>query len=797
MNALAATSSESAVAASEMLTASQWSLLLDVTPRAFRLRQIEPSDTRLLNGGLTKVYALAALPQDYQDAALGLQLRHHASTFESLLSMRRVDRRWEPDFEFGEKPAATQEKALKAKNVMAVYFAALDAGRAKQDANTIARAEWVKVFGSECSEKTVRRYEARVEQAGGFENAPLEAYCDNKDVRHPGRSAKGKIPGEFLKAFRSKCCEPGHVNVSRAIHHFKILWETGQEVPGLGVRQSEDQAFPLSDGTMRKFAPGRAAREVAGRGQFAAKVRKALPALPLSTHRLRLRERIVYDDKRPDIVLLDDETGAQLEPWIYLAMDESTKQILGWAFRSDGHMRQLDTDAFTAGILRSAGFSDGAAGYLTTNKFERGTVALSTEREWLLRSLFPRQLDFSRTKMIGGHNVPGDFAQARSGNFMGKGKLESFMKTMDCFFAHFPGQRGNDAKNNQPAMLGDTTLSIQTILSPNYKMKGTMIEEALLCAHSAMAASWEKGENLSARDAAERTGINPPLIWKSDFIKAMAVVIAYYNRRRGHRMEGFDLITINGRDGKPERVTESPDDKARRLEMELAAQGGKLVRLSEADTMLLLHKCKKVTVTANGVNILGKIFWSEHSKAIWEAQHNSTLEKEYLALYDPQRMTEIYLLRNPVSHFRKVDESLAGQTPVFFECLPLYIAPDQNNPEQMREHAQRIATNQNRVMREVAIVTEPFIDEQTRRRLENTQKLQAIRATIMTIEPKDRPVLPATGAAAGFAQAMSDHANGVTRADAKPEAASRLDKFLATHAPEPETPTAEVEPEVF
>ena len=777
---------------SECLTASQWSDLLGVTPRAFRLRHIEPSDTRLLNGGLTKVFAFSGLPTDYQETALELRDKHRASTYQSLMSMRRVDRRWEPDFEFGAKPAATQEKAHKVRNVMAVYFAALDSGRTKCDANTIARAEWVKVFGGECNEKTIRRYEARIERAGGHEAAPLEAYCDNKDVKH-ARNTKG-VPHEFLLKFRSKCCEPGHINVSRAMHHYRILWETGQEVPGFGARRSEDQAFPLSESTMRKFAPGRAAREVAGRGKFSAKAKGALPALPLSSRALWFRARIVFDDKRPDIVLLDDDSGAQFEPQILLAMDESTKQILGWAFRGDGHMRQMDSDAFTAGILRSAGFCDGA-GFLTTLKYERGATPISTDREWLLKNLFPRNLDISRTSMIGGHNVPGDFAQKASGNFMGKGKLESFMRTFDCFFAHLAGQRGNNGQLAQPSMLGDTTLTLKTVLDPNYKIKGTMIEEALLCAHSAMAVSWMAGEDLSAREAAERTGIVPPLLFKSEFIQYMAVIIAYYNRRRGHRMEGFQDITITNREGKPERVTESPDDKARRLEQELAGQGGRIARLSEADTMLLLHKAKKVCVKPNGVSLLGKLFWSEHSKAIWEAQHNTTLEKYYLALYDPQRLNEIYLLRNPVSHFREKDESLSGETPVFFEVLPLYVAPDQTNPEQMRERAGRIATNTNRVMREVAIVTQPYIDEQTQRRLANTEKLREIRATIMTIEPKDRPVLSATGAAQGFSEAVSDHANNVTRAEAQPAAASHLDKFLAKHAPKPETP--ETEPEIF
>jgi len=778
----------------EALTAAQWADLLGVTSRQFRRRDIEHSDMRLMNGGLTKVYAWAVLPADYQEAAAGLLARHHAQSYEALLSMRRVDRRWAPTFEFGEKPSATQEKALKVKAIMAVYFSALD-NRTKSQANAMARAEWVKTFGGECNEKTIRRWEARIERAGGFESAPLEAYCDNKDVKHT-RNTKG-IPREFLIEFRAKACEPGHVNISRAIHHFTILWETGQEVPGYGVRQSEDQPFPLSEHTLRKFAPGRAARETAGRGKFAAKTKKAIPALPLSSRGLRMRQRIVFDDKRPDVVLLDDDTGAQFEPWIYLAMDEATRKILGWAFRSEGHMHQADTDAFTAGILRSAGFSSGDAELVTTLKYERGETAIGTEREWLLKSLFPRQIDISRTRMIGGHNVPGDFAQKASGNFMGKGKLESFMKTFDCFFAHLAGQRGNNAQLAQPAMLGDTTLTLNTILHPNYKMKGTMIEEALLCAHGAMAVSWMAGENVSAREAAERTGITPPLIWRSDFVKYMAIIIAYYNRRRGHRMEGFETITINGRDGKPERVSESPDDKERRLEHELAGQGGRIVRLSEADTMLLLHKCKKVKVTPSGVSMLGKIFWSEHSKAVWEAQHNTTLEKYYLALYDPQRLEEIYLVRNPVSHFRERDETLGGETPVFFECLPLYIAPDQTNPEQMRERADRIATNQNRVMREVAIVTQPTIDAQTQRRLENTEKLKNIRAAIMTIEPQDRPVLNATGAAQGFTDAVQDRANGVTRAEAKPEAVSRLDKFLATHAPEPEATAAETEPEIF
>ena len=138
-------------------------------------------------------------------------------------------------------------------------------------------------------------------------------------------------------------------------------------------------------------------------------------------------------------------------------MEESTRQIVGYLVRQAGDCRASDVDALVARVLRTCGIAAPGAGYRTTLKFERGTVACSPARQVYLESMFPGQIKISRTAMIGGQNAPGDFVQENTGNFFGKGKIESFMRTLDYFCRHIAGQRGGTYQK-QPAMLGSAGL---------------------------------------------------------------------------------------------------------------------------------------------------------------------------------------------------------------------------------------------------------------------------------------------------------------------------------------------------
>ena len=67
-----------------------------------------------------------------------------------------------------------------------------------------------------------------MEAAGGPELARIEAYADGKSVPHHNAQLVRKlsIPQEFIRAFKSKCLEPGVGMVSAAHRFFEIeLWE--------------------------------------------------------------------------------------------------------------------------------------------------------------------------------------------------------------------------------------------------------------------------------------------------------------------------------------------------------------------------------------------------------------------------------------------------------------------------------------------------------------------------------------------------------------------------------------------
>ena len=254
------TSALSSTNIEESLTASQWASILEITPQAFRARGIAHSGMQLIQGGLTKVYAFATLPQDYQQAATAKRDRHAAGLYSELLDMVRVETsRWLPDFEFSTQPGATQEKALKVRLVMQAYFAALDAAKSKEEANRIARAEWTRHFGDACGERSIRRWEARIEERGGIEFAPIEAFCDRKAVPHvkARREHKLGIPADLIEAFKAATTTTEHI--SGAYRALVYDWDNGRPVPGLGIRQG-NMPFPFKLAQLRPYAASTPAR---------------------------------------------------------------------------------------------------------------------------------------------------------------------------------------------------------------------------------------------------------------------------------------------------------------------------------------------------------------------------------------------------------------------------------------------------------------------------------------------------------------------------------------------------------
>jgi hypothetical protein len=812
MNALAHTTDpvaeREAALAAESLTAAQWYGLLGITQASFSKRaKVFRQEVVDVGGGklaMRQVYAFASLPLDWQATLEARRAQHGAESCRELLDIAATaTRKWTPPRPWTEYGPQARMRATHRQAMLAVWFGALNQGATKTDANRRARAEWTRVTGRAISEKQVYRVAKQIEERGG-ELAPLEAYVDEKECPH--LKARLSVPEEFIAAVKSKVLEPGVRLWAAAVRHFEIEWLAGRAVPGLGTAHA-GEAFPYTAQQLRKFAPSKAARETAGRGKFAAKTAGLLPALPIGRRTLGLRERIVFDDKRLDIMALDDNTGNPVTLTLYLAMDESTREILGYLLREDKGVTQTDVEALTAYVMRVCGVALGQAGYFTTLKFERGTVAISKEREQLLKLLFPG-LMISRTGMIGGHNAPGDFAQAASGNFFGKAVLESFMSTLDKYTAHIPGQRGNTYRN-QPLMLGDLFTTGHSLAGARVR-KGTMIEEAVLCAQTAQALHFrETGTIAGALTAAQATGVKAPLLYTSEVNLAVQAAVAYYNAQRGHSREGFEMLNVIKPNGGLAQVRESSSDKAARLARDLEARGRGLTRISAAHATVLLHKVKRVTVTPNGAVItIGKqrlTYWHEHSLAVSEAQHSSLGEKQYLALYNPEDPRELYLLDNAVGSVpANATEIPEGYGILFLEALPLYEVPEITDAAAMGERATRVAANHARIGFEIVRGTAPFIEAQTERRAENLRLTKDLAASLRLVTPTADPracrELPADDASAGVSAAVAQPA---TRREQRVGAESALEKFQRQHGGENrkaetgDRKEAEAEPEIF
>lgn len=789
----------------ESLTASQWSKMLGITTRAFNLRRIAQWDLLAVRGGLTKHYPFDALPADYRSILEERRRQLRCLRFADLLDVQTTER-WQPEKHIKQMPVFTQVKAEKVRDVLAVYFGALDQGMTEVNANTKARAMWLQVFGETCNEKTIRRRAAKVEARGGPELARIEAYADGKSVPHHKAKLVRKldIPDEFIRAFKSKCLEPGVLLVSAAYRHFVIDWAEGREVPGFGsainfraesgdrevpagreTRHSSARIpFPLTVDQCRSFAPPRAAMLQAGRGKFAAKAEGALATMVTTSANLRRCERYLFDDTRINIACLDDVHGKPIELKSYWAMEESSRQIVGYVVRQAGDMRASDTDALVSRVLRTCGLAAPGAGYVTTLKFERGTVACSPARQVYLESMFPGQIKISRTSMIGGQNAPGDFRQENSGNFWGKGKIESWMRTLAFFCQHLKGQRGGTYAK-QPAMLGSAGLDRKT--GTLRFAAGTQIDEAVLTAQAARALAMleSRGNDLSpeARLAQEAFKIENPLYYESEVRAALAQVVAYYNARRGHRMEGFRTIAFEKSGGGLDHVTESPNDKALRLERELEAIGKAPQRISPADACALMLRARRVTCRANGVTLKidGKAyrFWDPNSLAVAEAQRLATLEKDYIALLDRDVPHEIYLLRNSASEHPQRREFNFTGTAQYFEALPLAEASDVTDPASMARGMEATRSNHNRITREIVRDIAPYLSEQEARRSHTANTVESLCRVMGVQRAEQRRTALSSALSDNVSEARSATRDPRTRAEQQPTAAEDFAAYLA------------------
>lgn len=737
----------SALAETETLTLAEWADLLGCHRTSlYKKAPATHAAMREVNGLLTRCYALAQLAPDHQEQLRAVLHRSNCQSFLDVLARRRMNgARWRPDFSFASKPPGAQLRAMYRREVMRVFFAVRNSPNTREyQAVDRARVMWHEKFGKPCDAKTIRRWAKRVDECNGIELAPLEAYCDNKDVPHLNarKDVKGEIPRELIATFRAYCVEPGMEHMRGAFRKMEIDWLSGRDVPGLGIT-SPGAAFPFKFEQLRKYAPSTPARRLGSHGKARA-LREALPHTPSTRVALRFGQRYVFDDSRADIIATDDRTGEPVEMKFYVAMDAATRRIVAWVMRQSsigGSMAVThdDVNALVARVLASSGFASDEAPFHTELKFERGTVACSPAKQTLLEGLYPGRIRISRTTMNGGKNFAGDFKQESSGNWMGKAEIESFMRTLSFYCQHLPGQRGGDYRR-QPAHLGLKGKNSAGMLDWH---AGSQLHEAARLEYANRALEiidprQLETQSIEWRGPRLRVSALKPVSWVQDAVKA---AIAYYNARTDHRMEGFDAIECIGAQGELVRRMESPNERAARLMRECPTQ-----RLNEADLALLLNmRAKTVTVKPNGAVItIGDyercLFWREDSIACAQAARNATLEKKFVALYDEDAFAtwtaespyrrEIYLLADVPASW------VPGQPGRFLEALPLAHIPDRTNPEEMASALEKRKRVERRYASEVLHAAGPRLAEKLAETADNVRELAGVVSMIREAGPR-------------------------------------------------------------
>jgi hypothetical protein len=782
---------------SEALTARQWGSLLGITAKAFQLRRIPIAGRIRLQGGLTNIYAFADLSDDDRTDLDKKRLDNRCLKFVDLLDVVDHDARARINLKnissgrktgFAQFSADAQQIAHLRMKAMSVYYEALARGVLEKNANALACQTWeaeartmktaddgpLSITMRTCCYKKIQRLARKLRKFGDA-NAPIEAYLDGKSCAHA--NARRQLPHSLEKDFKSRMTESRYGVPSVAVIHrdYCAAWDAGCEIPGLGCRTVEGEPFPVTISQLQRVAPARAVREIAGRGKFSAKTKALLAAPPLDWSQVEPMRVVMFDDKVLDCMVLTDDGLRAFRPVIYFAYCAGTGRVLAYVCREEGRMTQLDVEGLEAAVLREHGFHEPSIWVR-----ERGTVSMTRLRKDFLERLFHPHLVIHPTMMIGGANALGDWKQAGKGNFFGKGRLEAACGAFDWIMHTIPAQTGN-AYQEQPAMLGDTTLTLQNIINsarrdrngewakrrngaggtrcPQRVGSGSLLEESILTAAMSRVIAWtESHENLTAYEAALQTGIKPPILYYSDFVALLGELFRRFNNRRGHAMQGFDRIRVPHPNNAPVPVgeadsfphtqflTESPNDKAARMFETMNLQGRKIRRPTDENIGLLLHKLARVTVNANGAvcshGPQGRSirYWHEHSRAQHDARSVTGGKKVFLALYNPIAPDALYLLANPPGHINASATELPKNfKPQLYEVLPRYVGPDPTNPDAMHERSARVQEFNAPLARAVAVYSEPRLLAQSQKRKQLKDRLEPLRSTVMSARPQVAP----------------------------------------------------------
>lgn len=706
----------------EELTAAEWAELLGKNRSAFYRKVPRAfSGLRDVGGVATRTYVLGALDSEHQAKLRTMLEQSGCPTFSDILNWRaRNIERTHPKRKFATLPAPSQERAQMRLQTMRIFYSCLELGVGV--ATLRAQTYWQELTGKTVCSKQISRWSKKVDACGGLELAPIEAYADGKSCAHPKarKENKGVVPREFITAMRALSVQEGMEHMTACFRALELDWKMGREVPGFGFASQPGQSFPLKFKQVRQYFPSTAARRMGSHGKARAR-RECLPHMTMTRQNLRRMERVVMDDSRVDIICYD-EFGRLVEMTAYWMMDCGPRRIEAFTLIVSGSSESAAVLAkhvkgmVVRGLVK-AGYASPESGYFTELKFERGLVACAPALETVLTTIAPGQLRVSRTGVDGGRNHPGDVKQAGSGHWMGKGEVESLMRTVAFGLQHISGQRGGDYRR-QPAQLGLKGRNSETGLLEYHK--GSQMHEAALLTYADQAIAWWESLGTSpeeARPQIENGRLKIRCLHSVvHVLDALKEFVANYNAATDHRREGFDWIECTGPDGKLMRRKESPDERAMHL-----ALNHPTTRMSAEDASLLLtHTAKPVIVGKNGVTIkLGRYerlrFFRHDSVAVEMAGQLVDCKKQFVALVDEEAINhwqpgqpkpQIYLLADSWASWKP------GQRGRFLEALPLHEATDITSPEEKSRELAALKRKEARVMSTVLEAAAPAVAKQ-------------------------------------------------------------------------------------
>lgn len=360
--------------------------------------------------------------------------------------------------------------------------------------------------------------------------------------RRDWKPGKDRMPAELVQEFRRRCTLEGQRHDSVSYRALVRDWREGKVVPGLGSWQewyaaehpewampSQAPEFPFSYSSLQRRAPKGALRALGNEGVAA--MRRAAPHVIMDYSQLRPAELYISDDARLDILAIDDLVGKATVVTIYLMMEVSCRLITAYVMRPANAINAADVDEMIKRGLQAGGLGDG---YVTHLKFERGTVAMSVDKQELLERWSEGKIQVHRTSMDGGKRWEGAAPDKASGHWMGKAVIESFVRKLHLALMDLPGQTGNRYEV-RPANLMHSITRSPTGAGPQgdepvRKIAGGVAEEA---------------ERLAQLDLqfGNRLKLKLPLLTVTQLNGAVRDAINRHNSASDHKYQDFEAVT--------------------------------------------------------------------------------------------------------------------------------------------------------------------------------------------------------------------------------------------------------------